>query len=187
MYKNITFNKQCDPTLMNKYNWQNYIFRGKHTHFELNENEYSSNICALIFRDSLLNMFSIRKIISSLMNRNEFIIKDSNEINSVQLNSNINILSLYTYRTELSNNILNKKVFRSLTFIEINGCLNSIQTDVFKSFQLLKILAIRMQYIKNIFVRNNKWLQILHFKDKIKGSSKTGLKAFENNTKLQMA
>jgi len=167
MYKNITLNENCDPALMHQYYWQNYIFRGKQTCFELNANEYSSNICVLIFRNSLANFLMLKKIISSLISRSEFIIKDSNEINSDELNSNINILSLYTYRTVLNNEILNEKVFRSLTFIEINGCLNSIQDDVFKSFQLLKTLAIRMQYIKNIFALNNKWLQYLNYNEYI--------------------
>jgi hypothetical protein len=142
MHKNISFNEQCDYlTNMEKY-WENYLFRGYYMLFELTSNKYSSNICPLAFRNSLLNYFRIDKISSNLMNKNEFIINDLNQINSELLNSNINILGLKIYRTNLTNKLLNEKVFRSLTFIEINGLIESIQDDVFKTFKLLKKLTL---------------------------------------------
>ena len=49
---------------------------------ELSSNKYSSNICPLAFRNSLLNYFRIDKISSNLMNKNEFIINDLNQIYS---------------------------------------------------------------------------------------------------------
>jgi len=178
MHKNISFNEQCDYSRIMETYWENYLFRGYLMVFELTSNKYSNNICPLAFRNSLLNCFRIDKISSNLMDKNEFIINDLNQVNSELLNSNINMLSIRIYRTNLTNKLLNEKVFRSLTFIEINGLIESIQDDVFKTFKLLKILAIRMQHIKNIFARNNKWLQYLNLNKIIKTQKITYDQAF---------
>jgi hypothetical protein len=159
-YRNISFADECRPDLIEKFKWPRFFLES--AFLTLTNTEYSLNICPLIFKNSFLSKLKIDKISSSFLSRNEFAFQDLN-ISNKSLNSEIIQLEIIFYRSKLSEKVLNKQVFVKLKFLELNGLLDSIQVDTFKSFDNLKYLIIRMQYIKNIFMRNNKWLKWLNF------------------------
>jgi len=164
-YKNISFdNYNCNSKLMDKYDWYSPFFNGYITLIDIST-KYTTNICPLVFRNSLIKTLLFQGISSSLINKNELGFLSQNEIDSFKLNSYIYHLGLCLYRTNLDKKILNKDAFAFTVVIEINGIINSIQTDLFKDFKNLKVLFIKMNYVQNIFKKNNKWLQYLNYNE----------------------
>ncbi len=79
------------------------------------------------------------------------------------MNSKILHLQLFIYHSDLNTKILNKYVFKQLKEIDLNGQITKIQDDSFKSFEKLNFLRFRIQYVKNVLVYNNKWLNNINY------------------------
>jgi hypothetical protein len=173
-YENIIFiienselNFIFDSSSSSSSSSSNYLFQGYFTIIE-DSNDFSNHIDPLVFRNSFLNKLRIEGISSSLYNKNEFIFSKSSKNNETYLfKSFILFLDLSVYRIRFTNRLLNEKVYENLFSLELNGIVDSIQDDLFKNLNSLKLLIIRMQYIKNIFMKNNKWLQFLNYNQKI--------------------
>ena len=146
---------------MEIYDWSNPYFNGYIILIEYST-KYTTNICPLVFRNSLLKTLLFEGISSSLINKNELGFLGQNLIDDDKLNSFIYHFGLVLYRINLNQKILNKHAFAFTVVIEINGIINSIQTDLFKDFKYLKLLIIKMNYVQNIFKKNNNWLQYLN-------------------------
>ena len=141
-------------------NWKNLISNSKLLFLGL-ASKYSLKTCPYIFKNSIINALSLNYIRSSYLNENllEFIkIKNSDDINS-----DIFHVDFKVYRIQFNDNLLNKDIFKKTKSIDISGILNGIQDDLFKSIDDLKILRIRTENVKNLFAKNNKWLQYLNF------------------------
>jgi hypothetical protein len=165
--KNISLNDNCDLNLMTKYEWSNFLFKELVVTAFSKSNKYSTNICPLAFRNSYLNKLILNDISSSFLYSNEFAFTDL-DLSHLNLNSTIFGVCLIMYHIELKNTVLNKDVYKRLIYMELNGVISSIQENLFEIFSSsFKVLCIRMQYIKNLFVKNNKWLQYLNFQQKI--------------------
>lgn len=160
IFEKTLISDKCDLNLMGQSDWSNYLFKGHFTIIE-NTNIFSKNTCPLAFQNSFLYKLSIEGISSSLFKKNEFEFIRLNHTDDI--NSYISVLNLVMYRTSLTDKLLNEHVFKNLFSIELNGFVDSIQDDLFKNFKNLKLLFIRMQYIKNIFMKNNKWLNYLNY------------------------
>jgi hypothetical protein len=76
--------------------------------------------------------------------------QDLSENISEKINSRIFQLSLNIFHSDLSTKVLNKAVFKQLRVLDISGEINSIQNDLFESFQHLKLLRFRVQNVKGI-------------------------------------
>jgi hypothetical protein len=169
MYKNISFSNNCNSKLMETYDWSNPYFNGYISLIE-HSTKYTTSICPLVFRNSLVKTLLFEGISSCLINKNELEFLSYNVIDEDKLSSYIYHLNLGLYRSNLNKNMLNKHAFAFTVVIEINGIINSIQTDLFKDFKYLKLLIIKMNYVQNIFKKNNKWLQYLNYNEIIDSS-----------------
>jgi hypothetical protein len=164
IYKNISFDSQCDSKLIEDTKWINYLFSGFSTIIDYS-NQYLNPICPFLFKNTKLQYLKINWNSVSLIDKNEFSILKLNdkEEKKIELNSNILNLEMLIYRTSLTNKILNKHVFKQLNMLQVSGIINSIQFDLFKDFKNLQLLIIRMQYIKNIFIKKNNWIKYLNY------------------------
>jgi len=160
---NISLNDHCDLKLFSSSSeLTSFLFKEKFSIFATSI-KYTKNICPLIFRNSFLNKLVLKEISSSFINKNEF---EFAKLNFKDLNSTIYNLCLFTYHIVLKDALFNKEVYKELFFLELNGPIDSIQDDLFKSFTNgFKLLCIRMQYIENIFMKNNKWIQYLNYNE----------------------
>ena len=128
----------------------------------LNEGiRFTSEICPFIFKNALFYLLAINKISSSFVDEN--ILKFQNKT-ALNLNSSIYQLQLDFYHIELNSNILNVYAFKKLKILDLNGPINSIQPDLFKSFDYLRQLRLRSQNVRKLFAKNNKWLNFLNLK-----------------------
>lgn len=118
--------------------------------------KFPQETCPIAFNNAQINFFQFKKLSSSLIRKNMLKFKQLNL--SDQFDCFIFQLSVEIYRTDLSFDLLDKNVFKNLLVLDLNGVISSIQIDLFKSFNRLKLLRIRTQNIRNIFVNNNKWI-----------------------------
>ncbi len=121
-------------------------------------------MCPLIFWNIKLTVLSIHRISLTFIETNQIGFQQlSNDLFLNEMNSKILHLQLYIYRSELNANILNKHVFKQLKAIDLNGQITKIQDDLFKSFKNLNFIRFRIQYVKKVFVQNNKWLNNINY------------------------
>ena len=94
----------------------------------------------------------------------------SNDIGH-KMDSNIFCLDLKLYYIDLSSRFINKHIFKNIVFLTASGIIQSIEEDLFKSFQYLGFLHLKVQNIQKLFKIRNKWLQYLNYDFK-EGSSR---------------
>ncbi len=123
------------------------------------ETKFASKICPFVFKNFFVHSINIKELSSSFIDMN---LLSFQNISAYDLNSRIIWLKLGMYNCDLNENILNRFVFENTIFLNLNGPINSIQGDLFKSLKLLRHLNLRSQNIKRIFVHNNKWLNYLN-------------------------
>ena len=125
----------------------------------------SENLCPLLFLNVDLKLLSVSRISSSLIEKNIFSFQ--NVLNKatidIDINSKIFQFILEVFHVDLNSNLLSPLVFKRLHVLDINGQLNVIQRDLFKSFTKLKMLRLRSQNIKKLFSRQNAWLEYLNY------------------------
>jgi hypothetical protein len=129
----------------------------------------SGMLCPFIFYNVYFKLLSIEGISSSLLEKNilGFLKPKNFTEENFLLNANILQLVIRVYHINLNSNLLSRFVFGQISSLDINGQLNEIQTDLFKSFKKLKILRIRTQNVKGLFSRNNVWLNYLNYDVKV--------------------
>ena len=118
---------------------------------------YRQEKCPLVFHNSRI-YYLILASSNCLFARNALTFSKTN----FKMNSLIGMLDLRLYHADLNDQLLSTKVFENLSILILNGIVNLIQKDLFKSFLNLKILFIKTQFIRNVFQRKNKWLQHLN-------------------------
>jgi len=154
--KNILIENKCNnqSLLLLKNSFKNQ-FNAYMIH--LYETKFSKNMCPLIFWNIKLTILSIHRISSTFIETNQIGFQQvANDLLLNEMNSKILHLQLYIYRSELNAKILNKYVFKQLKAIDLNGQITKIQDDLFKSFKNLNFIRLRIQYVKKVFVQNNK-------------------------------
>lgn len=124
----------------------------------------SEILCPLLFQNVDIKLLSIPDLSTSPLKRKIFsFLNLSNRTIDFQLNSNIFQFILNVFHIDLKEDILSPLVFGRLNCLDINGQLDSIQDDLFKSFKQLKMLRFRTQNVKGLFVRRNEWLKYLNY------------------------
>jgi hypothetical protein len=82
--------------------------------------------------------------------------------NRLQLNSNIFQFIIFVYHVDLKDDLLSPIVFARLNSLDVNGQLDSIQDDLFKDFQKLRIIDFAISNLKEFFHLGNKWMTYLN-------------------------
>jgi hypothetical protein len=145
----------------NNTKWQNFLTNSELNVLIINQvSLYSLNTCPYIFKNTKIDELSLFNIRSSLVDSNKLTFFKTN---TDDVNSYIFHVILSIYRIQFDDNLFNEAIFKKTVVLQINGILNSIQNDLFKSFNDLKIIRIQTQYVKQIFAKNNKWLEYLNF------------------------
>lgn len=135
-----------------------YSFDASRSHIS-----FKNQVCLLVFHKAVI-------LFLHLLSTNSFLIKNSLSFTNVSenLTENFNpfiaFLELKVYQCDLGLNLLNKHVFKDLEYLVLNGIINQIDDDLFKSFTNLKMLTIKTHSIKRIFQQKNKWIQYLNYK-----------------------
>jgi hypothetical protein len=120
---------------------------------------YSTQTCPLLFHNVQIQVLIIDNLKESLIDKN--ILSFQNK--SIEyIDTNILQLILNVFRYNLDERLLNEFIFKNLVYLDINGILNSIQSDLFKHLKQLKLLRFRTQNAKSLLTKKNKWLNYLN-------------------------
>jgi len=123
--------------------------------------QFAQDTCPFVFKNANIRLMNIDRLISSFIEKNIFQFANVS-IASLELNCSIFQVQLVFYRTDLTENLLNKHVFKNLAILDLNGPFNSIQHDLFKSFDYLRMIRLRSTNVRRVFAQNNKWLNSLN-------------------------
>ena len=116
---------------------------------------YQENICPLIFSKSKIDYLLLSST-NSLFIKNSLTFSNISDDLAKYINSIIFDLDLRLYHIDLNEKLLNKHVFKNLVRLTLNGIIHSIDDDLFKSFDYLKLLRLKMENIQNISISQKK-------------------------------
>jgi len=122
---------------------------------------YPISICPLIFYKSRIDYLLLSST-NSLFVKNILVFSNISDELAKNMNSAIYALNLRLYHIDLNKNLLNKHVFEKIQWLILNGIIQSIDDDLFKSFKYLKLIELKIENVRNLFHKKNKWLQYLN-------------------------
>ena len=144
-------------------NWDSLITNSMIFSLKIAKNsKYSMDTCPYIFKNTIINNLFLYDLKSSFINSNILTFLKLNQTKN-DLNSNIYFVLFQLYRIHFDENLFDKFIFQNTTSLDLNGILNGIQEDLFKSFNELTLIRIRTQCVKQLFATNNKWLEYLNY------------------------
>jgi len=148
-------------TRNNNSNWNNLITNSKVYFLTISTNtRYSLKTCPYVFVNSQIKLLCLKQIQSSFIAKNILTFLKKN--NSNDLNSIILQVDFGLYRIYFDDNLFNEDLFKEIKVLDLNGIINGIQDDLFKSFNELVLVRIRTQHVKQLFAKNNKWFEYLN-------------------------
>jgi hypothetical protein len=154
------FNNKLIIDCQNNNEWNNFISNSNVYFLDLHA-VYSSKTCPFIFQNSNIRSIAFNYLTSSFIQKNILsFIKLSNL--TIIVNSTLLHADFTLYRLNFDLNLFNQHVFKKTTKLDLNGIINSIQTDLFKYFTQLKLIRLRSQHVQQLFARNSKWLESLN-------------------------
>lgn len=171
VYKKTTFDFYYKNQLITHSNCNSTLLSVKKNHFS--ETTYIMEFLStdIIFHELLcpLVFFKSRVFDLNFQFINSLIIKNLITFASYQnfqqksdLDSGVFILDLQLYRVAINEKLLNRYVYYRMKYLTLNGIFFFPETNIFELFENLKMLRIRTQFLRNVFQRNNKWLQGLN-------------------------
>jgi hypothetical protein len=162
-YKNKKY-EICDESLF-KFNKNIFTYLyGLDASFS--DISYNQEICPLIFYKSSINFLTFSST-NSLFIKNILSFTNLSKELAMNIDSDIGALDLKLYHVELNEKLLNKHVFKKLIYLTINGIIELIKDDLFKSFNNLKMIRLKVENIKKLFQKQNKWLKYLNNQENV--------------------
>jgi hypothetical protein len=113
-----------------------------------------------IFANFSINTLVFKRLINSTLFTNYF---SFDLLSTENLNSEIEIIKLFVFNIELSNRILETKVFANLNSIKIVNLVSDIEKETFKEFKHLNFLTLSPYSFKQLFNLNTNWMTYLNF------------------------
>ena len=132
------------------------------TLFMINSPFYSKETCPYVFLNSVLYQLGLFTISNSFIFKNQFGFLDINQTQTFDLNVQIKKLLLNVAYEDLDRNLLNKYVFKELMFFDLTGIVYSIENDLFKNFEKIKLIILNIENFSTFFQSGLKWMTFLN-------------------------
>lgn len=178
-FNNTLINDYCNETLFDKIKNVNNILTSCQAVALDQSVKFSTRMCPLSFRNAYMNILTAY-VSSSLINKNELAFQQAPSNVNFKLSSVIFQLQLQMYHYNLTSLLLDKNVFKRMKILDLGGQINSIQSDLFKQFESIRVIRIRTQSARNVFSRNNKWLSYLNWNQPNATSTKFEFNAYNS-------
>jgi hypothetical protein len=124
---------------------------------------YSKTVCPYVFMKSPLWSMSLFEITNSLIYKNTLEFLDVNETNEFDMGlSRFENLALDIAYERITHKLIEKKVFKKMKFLSLNGIIYDIQTDLFASFSEIKLIYVSVDNFGIFFHKGLDWLQNLN-------------------------
>jgi len=133
---------------------------------------YIANTSREIFKDAHINILSFKNMVDTKLSRNYLNFDQSENKNSIDLNSTIQELELFLFNIKLSNQMLDEGVFEKVERMRISNQIVGIEYETFASFKQLKELTFVMYSLKAFFHQVGiKWMKSLNNNVKVNFSN----------------
>ena len=149
--------KSCQNDLVYSKNISSIVNMKHWRLIYLKDNTFDIEVCPLIFANANIIEFHINGMIKSFHKIN--VLKFSN-MSFPNLNSKIKMIYLSEMENiDLDSSFLNKHVFQNIRELGISGQIKSIQVDIFKPFQKLKVVYFDTHDVRQFFHKNGiEWI-----------------------------
>ena len=113
---------------------------------------FSKQTCPYLFNNSSMHSLGLGFLSDTLLNRNQFEFIDADELELTEIEpNNLKILYMTLMHEKLTSKILNKHVFKNLFSLSIVDQLVSIEEELFKSFDSLYRISLRLYNFKQFY------------------------------------
>jgi hypothetical protein len=126
-------------------------------------NVFYSEICPLMFRNSYAYLMYFGDISNSFLIKNR--LKFTNLNLSTDFNMNMVALTKVVFDINydfLSENMLNKHLFKNIGELKLTGQLLGIESDLLNQFKKLREILFKIEDYRSFFHRSTKWLKNLN-------------------------
>ena len=125
---------------------------------------FSKQMCPYLFDDSSMHSLGLGFLSDTLLNRNqfEFIESDETELAKIQA-KDLKIFYVTLMHEKLTAKTLNKHVFRNLFSLSVVDQLVSIEDELFKNFNDLYRISLRLYNFKQFYHQGNKWFDYIRY------------------------
>ena len=125
---------------------------------------FSKQMCPYLFNNSSMRSLGLGFLSDTFLNRNQFEFIDSDELELAKIEPN-NLKNFYMtlMHEKLTSKILNKHVFKNLFSLSIIEQLISIEEELFKNFNNLYRISMRLYNFKQFYHQGNKWFNYIRY------------------------
>ena len=128
--------------------------------------KYSTSTCPFVFLNSRLTDLFLGKISNSLIFKNRLEFIQNNETESFDLyHENFYSLNLEMAYENLTTKLVDKHVFKYMSYLGLYGIVSDIQVDFFKNFKELFSLKINTKSLIRLLNINNNWISYVNNKN----------------------
>lgn len=167
-YSNLDFyignelvdDRMCSEQLLQQIN-ENFFSKIYYLYAFSSSVSHKTSVCPFVFHKARISYLFLSSI-STIVFKNQLTFNRNIQINSTSFNPLIGFLCLFLYHVDLDSRVLNKYVFKNTLLLSINGIVNQIEDELFKSFPNLRLIIFKSENIRNIFQKRNKWLKYLN-------------------------
>jgi hypothetical protein len=111
----------------------------------------SQAVCPFVFKNAQLSRFSINFQVDSFLFVSLLRFQEVNFTTAISINTNISEFNVGGYNYKLDEGLLHPLVFEKIKKLYLSITIQSIQTDLFKHFKLLKNLDLEVNSLGNFY------------------------------------
>ena len=142
----------------------------------LSNSKFRTPVCPLLFENTKLDGLHITNLVKSYYKNNVIKYLKVNE----SINSEIRIYELENfYRLDLNRELVNEIIFEKTPEFLFDGVINSIETDLFRSFERLKSIEFNpVSFLEVVRKQGIKWIRSINYQLKVNLSDLKSVKSF---------
>ena len=177
-YKNKLISSCEDFTSMNLTEPKSVFQLGTKTrqvNYNFDNTRFPDSVCPYLFNNIQSNSMDFKRMIKTFYKSSY--LKFSSNNKSEPLNSYVNTLYFSKIeKLDLDSNLLNEKVFKDISYLSLDGEMNSIEEGIFKSFTKLRSIYFQdLEFFENLIHKGTRWISSINHGLHVNLSNRTQL------------
>ena len=176
--------EEYKSSLEGKWPPKSFIFNGNssltHCTVLFGNSHYRTPVCPLVFENSRLDILEINNLVKSYYKQNLIKFLKVNQ----SINSNIRYQQFGDfYGLDLNKELINEEIFEKTSEFLFDGVINSIETDLFKSFKRLKSIRFNPIYFIEILQKQGiQWIKSINYQVRVNFSDLESVRTYMNKS-----
>ena len=144
---------------------KNFILSDTKRYFKASflNTQFKTPVCPLIFEKAKISILQFSHLVKSYYRRNTINFLD--DFNKSKLNAEIEMYMLDNfYGLDLDFKLINKEIFRETMVFQFDGVINSIHTDLFKTFENVKYIEFNPIFLLDVIRKQGiDWMKSINY------------------------